>query len=208
MRSRIVRPTLAKVGARLPPVSDCTEKRRGKQEKGLQRNALRQSMIGGPRIVAETDAAHDFFQLGTQRAARFVHGVLQGIGDAGPRPQRGHHQVDGIGQLGLDPCRLPRRQIGLQSPRQQADDQCDRDHEGRGPAEGEVQEPGRQEDRAPGREAVAARDRNGPREPAPAGDASEASAACSIRSRASVAGPRVPPVGGDHAQPQQQSGQY
>ena len=105
MRSRIVRPTLAKVGARLPPVSAWTDRADGKQQKRLQRDALRQSVIDRPRIVSKADAAHHLFQLGTQRAARFAHGVFQGIGDAGPGPQRGHHQVDGVGQLGFDSAR-------------------------------------------------------------------------------------------------------
>ena len=117
MRSRIVRPTLAKVGARLPPVSACTERAEANSRKVSSGHALRQSVIDRPRIVSITNPPHDFFKLRKQRAARFAHGVLQGVGDAGPGPQRGHHQVDGVGQLGFDFCGPPPRQIGLQARR-------------------------------------------------------------------------------------------
>ena len=105
MRSRIVRPTLAKVGARLPPVSDCTDSAEANKQEGFQRDALRQSVIGRAGIVSKTDAADDLFQLrDATGCCDSRHGVLQGIGDAGPRLQGGHHQVDGIGQLRFDSC--------------------------------------------------------------------------------------------------------
>ena len=108
MRSRIVRPTLAKVGARLPPVSHWTAKAEREQEEGLQRDALA-SVRDRPRA----DRLRSGFgppplPVGTQGAARFAHGVFQGVGDAGPGPQGGHHQVDGVGQLGFDFCGMPR----------------------------------------------------------------------------------------------------
>ena len=131
---------------------------------------------------------------GRKRAARFAHGVLQGIGDACPGPQRGHHQVDGVGQLGFDSCGLAALPDRLQLPCQQADDQPDRDHEGQGPAESEVQEPGRQQTDHPGQEAVPHEVGTGRGNRAPAATARRPRPNFSMRSAGRVARRRaVPP---------------
>ena len=200
MRSRIVRPTLARVGARLPPVSAWTERAEAKSRKVSSGNSLRQSVVDGLRVVAKADAAYDLFQLRAQGAARFDHGVLQRIGHAGPGLQGGHHQVDGLGQLGFDLRRPPHCQKASSRPPSRPTISEMAITKGRAQPRTKCKTPAVRNRPSTARSG-AGRGRSGPRARPPFGGFSLAS--CSNRC-GPIADPRVPPVPG--GEPELRSG--
>ena len=88
IRSRIVRPTVANVEARLPPTSQLTESAEEKSTKVSSRHALRQTVKDGLGIVAKTDPTGHLVELFVKRRMAFTHGTLGRIHHAEPAAVR------------------------------------------------------------------------------------------------------------------------
>ena len=203
MRSRIVRPTLAKVGARLPPVSDWTDRADEKSRKVSSGTRCvqvrdRPSADRRPKRMRPTTSS----SCGTQRAARFARGVFQGVGRRRPPPPGRPPSGRWRRPIGFRFCAvLPRGQVGLHLAAQQADDQADGDHERRRPSRRRSSiSAGRQKPTTTARNGIG-RETNGPPGSAPAADGPESSAGPSIRWRGQRAGAGVPPPEADDAEP-------
>ena len=102
IRSRIVRPTVANVGARLPPTSQCTERAEANSRNVSSGTRSVSAAKHGLRRVAELDAIRDFFELLIEGRPAFAYRALQGLGQSSSGAKRAHHEVDRVGQLGFD----------------------------------------------------------------------------------------------------------